>query len=149
MENNDAIVYAEVDEILNSLNENDLKKIPEKIRATFKQEKSNNYIPQIDLNKPLEEQNFKRKTFVWLSILYRDYLCEDEEEKKQLQKTFEENEIKKEKIAREKYNTENLFKTKESTIKNNTMMIEYKEDGFFKKIWIKIIKLLKKINTNK
>ena len=149
MEDEEAIAYAEVDEILRLLNKNDLEKIPEKVRAKFKEQRSNSYIPQIDLHKPLENQNLKRKTFVWLSILYCNYLCEDEDERNQLQKEFEENEIKKEQANKEKYSTENLFKAKDTVVEdNNTMMVEYKENGFFKKLWIKIMNLFKK-NNNK
>lgn len=148
MENNIYKAYAEVDKILSFMEEIYVEKIPNKMREMFKNEKLQNYEPEIDLRIPLEEQNLQRKTYVILAMLNLNYWC-DENEKQELLKLYAENDRKKEEEFRKKFNPDNMFKKKEkenivNIEENNTALVEYKESSFIQKIMNKIINLFKK-----
>lgn len=148
MENNIYKAYAEVDKILSFMEEIYVEKIPNKMREMFKNEKLQNYEPEIDLRIPLEEQNLQRKTYAILAMLNLNYWC-DENEKQELLKLYAENDRKKEEEFRKKFNPDNMFKKKEkenivNIEENNTALVEYKESSFIQKIMNKIINLFKK-----
>ena len=144
------IAYAEIDEILNLLEDKYRDKVPEKVRAFFKEEKMVDYKPTIDVNTPLIQQNLKRETIVLLAILNINYWCENEEEKQFFLNELAKNEDEKKKLE-EKYNPDNLFKDKNnndvSTDKivepQNISMVEYKKQGIFKRILDKITRFFK------
>ena len=145
------IAYAEIDEILNLLEDKYRDKVPEKVRAFFKEEKMVDYKPTIDVNTPLIQQNLKRETIVLLAILNINYWCENEEEKQFFLNELAKSEDEKKKLE-EKYNPNNLFKNKNnndvSTDKivepQNISMVEYKKQGIFKRILDKITRFFKK-----
>ena len=112
--NDVAIAYAELDEILNLMNDKYLEKIPTKFREFLSREKDKYYTNKIDINKPLEEQNLQRKTLVLLAVLRL-----------------------KEQV--EKYSTDNIFVKKQEEVKNeNSQLVEYKEKNVIQKVIEKI-----------
>lgn len=145
MENNSEMAYAEVDEILNLLEEEYVEKIPQKIRDFFKEEKNQEYKPIIDIDKPLQEQNISRDTIVLLAILNVNYWCESEEEKQEWLNELDKNEEEK-KMLEEKYNPDNLFKKKAQIQEENQelSMIEYKKESFIHKLFNKLKRLFKR-----
>ena len=66
---NDEIVYAEIDAILNLMDEKYTNKIPQKLKNIFKEEKSLDYKPVIDTKKALNEQKLQKGTLVILAML--------------------------------------------------------------------------------
>lgn len=145
------IAYAEIDEILNLLEDKYRDKVPEKVRAFFKEEKMVDYKPTIDVNTPLIQQNLKRETIVLLAILNINYWYENEEEKQFFLNELAKNEDEKKKLE-EKYNPDNLFKNKNNNDisidkivePQNISMVEYKKQGIFKRILDKITRFFKK-----
>ena len=142
------IAYAEIDEILNLLEDEYKNKVPENIRNLFKEEKMKDYIPKIDVNILLTEQNLKRETIVLLAILNLNYWCEGEEEKQYFLNQLAKNEQEKKKLE-EKYNPDNLFKkennnNEDSQVKENMQMVEYKPQNIFMKMLNKIFSFFKK-----
>jgi hypothetical protein len=144
--------YAEVDEILSFMEDVYIDKIPKKLRELFKNERLEDYKPNINPKIPLDEQKLQKKTFSILAMLNLNYWCEDEKEKQDLIAIYAENDRKKEEKLREKYNPDNLFKKKETeqkieepqkNIAENTVLVEYKEEKFFKKLIKKIMNFLK------
>jgi hypothetical protein len=144
--------YAEVDEILPFMEDVYIDKIPKKLRELFKNERLEDYKPNIDPKIPLDEQKLQKKTFSILAMLNLNYWCEDEKEKQDLIAIYAENDRKKEEL-REKYNLDNLFKKKETEQKieepqkntaENTVLVEYKEEKFFKKLIKKIMNFFKR-----
>ena len=144
--------YAEVDEILPFMEDVYIDKIPKKLRELFKNERLEDYKPNIDPKIPLDEQKLQKKTFSILAMLNLNYQCEDEKEKQDLIAIYAENDRKKEEL-REKYNLDNLFKKKETEQKieepqkntaENTVLVEYKEEKFFKKLIKKIMNFFKR-----
>ena len=73
--------YAEVDEILPFMEDVYIDKIPKKLRELFKNERLEDYKPNIDPKIPLDEQKLQKKTFSILAMLNLNYWCEDEKEK--------------------------------------------------------------------
>lgn len=140
------LAYAEIDEILNLLEDDYRERVPKKVRDFFKEEKMKDYHPEIDIEKPLIEQNLKRETMVLLAILNLNYWCENEEEKQRFLNELDKNEEEKKKLE-EKYNPDNLFK-KEKQIKilkeENTSLIEYKKTNMLKRVFEKIMNFFKR-----
>ena len=146
MENDLYKAYAEVDEILSLMESEYIEKIPKKMREMFKNERATDYTPSIQVDIPLEEQKLQRKTFAILAMLNLNYWCEDEVERQKLLAIYAENDKKKEKELREKYNPDNLFKNKQmkEQKEENTALIEIREENFIKRIIRKIMKFFKK-----
>ena len=141
----DMIAYSEINEIINMLEDEDKNKVPENIRNFFKEEKNNDYIPQIDPSKPLIEQNLKRETIILLTILNLNYWCENEDEKQKWWNELEKNQKESEEL-KEKYKLENLFKKKNDigTLKEELQIVKYKKQNIIQKVLEKILGIFKK-----
>ena len=151
MKKNNIKAYSEVYEIINLLEEEYSNRIPKKVLDFFDEARDKNYKPIIDVNKPLKEQNIERDAIILIAILDLNYWCDSEEEKKELLDIFNRNtEIKnqKNKELEEKYNLDNLFKKRQSISEigddKELSLLEYKEQGLFKRIIEKIQKLFKR-----
>lgn len=107
--------YAEIDAILNYMDESYINQIPSKIRNAFKELKSKTYIKEIDPSIPLENQNLKRETITLLSVLNYNYWCTDENRKKELMNIYTTNTQKAEEELKEKYNPDNVFNNVKSS----------------------------------
>ena len=112
----------QINEIIKYMTPNLKSRIPKKFISYFENNKSKDYNWKIDETIPLETQNMLPNTKEILSVLYKDYICDD---------------------LREKYNPDNIFKNKTKevidTITENesTSVTTYKE-SFFSKIINKI-----------
>ncbi len=134
----------EVDEILNYLSEEDLRKIPEEVRNTIKENKDKEYFWKYDETKPLKEQEVSRDTIAFLSYLNMEYLL-NEKQKEYMQQLHELNEKKLEEAKDEKCGVEDLFKRnkpqqekpKEKEQEQELLLVEYK-GNFFTKVISKI-----------
>ena len=150
MENNLLKAYAEVDKILSFMEVKYVEKVPQKMREMFKNEKLQGYEPKIDKNLPLDQQNLQRKTLAILTLLNLNYWCENQEEKQELIKTYSENDRKREKEIREKYNPDNIFnknndvKDIEKVTEDVRSLVKYKGESFIKKLLNKIKRLFKR-----
>lgn len=147
MENNLLKAYSEVDKILSFMEIRYVEKVPKKMREMFKNEKLQDYEPNIDKNIPLEEQQLERKTLAILAMLNLNYWCENEEEKEELIRAYSNNDKKRNEELREKYNPDNIFKNKnkerevEQIAEEITAIAEYKKENFIKKLLNKIKRL--------
>ena len=146
------IAYAEVDVLLDLIEDEYIERIPEKVRNFFKEEKIKDYEFNIDIDKPLIEQKIKRETMALLAILNINYWCDTEEEKQQWINELDKNEKEIEEL-REKYNPDNLFKNRTKVINEpivneenaqNMQLVEYKEKNIIQKIIDKIFKIFKR-----
>ena len=90
----DNIMYAELSEILKMMEPEEANKIPKKLLEVIEKEKSNTYIPNYDSKIELNSQSIKKETLAMLALLYINYWCEDENEKKEYLKLIEKNEQK-------------------------------------------------------
>lgn len=137
---------AEINEILGYLPTEYVEKIPAKLREFFLKVKKEDYVSKIDPYKRLNEQQLKPKTRTILTIIYRNYWC-DEEERAEIDKILMENDKKYEEGLREKYNPDNIFKKKETVEekienihKNLPVIIKH---NIFTKVWDFIKNILK------
>ena len=65
--------YSEVNKFLELIGEEMSNKIPIKLRKFFEREMDKNYIPTINTNIPIKEQNLKRKTIAIIASLNLQY----------------------------------------------------------------------------
>ncbi len=136
--------FTEVDEILKLMPINLLNKIPNKFKEIVKSEKSKEYFPTIE--EPIEDCKLKEETIIILALIYRDFLC-DENQRREL-KARDAEELKKfEEELREKYNPDNLFKKNKEKIEENnqeTAIVEYKEQSFIRRLFERIKNIFKR-----
>lgn len=144
MVNETELAYAEVDAILELLEDEYVNKIPAQVREFFKKEKNKDYIPSINSELRLDEQELKDETVSILTLLQINYLCDSEEEKQEILNELYENDRLKEEELREKYNPDNIFKNKNNTQEEVVALVEYKEPNFIRKILEKIKRLFKR-----
>lgn len=78
--------FTEVNEILKYLSEDLLNKIPKEFIDNIKENMSTSYVLKYDNTKGINEQNLKQETRAILSVIYRDYICDEETKKEIIQK---------------------------------------------------------------
>lgn len=125
-----------------------IEKIPARVFDQLKElaadSKSDFYI---DTEKNLDEQNISEKSKDLISLIYHNFVA-DENEKNELSKIWNENENKYQEELKEKYNPDKIFQNSAkdaSTIENNTAMVEYRKENIFDKIRKFIKNILKAV----
>ena len=78
--------FTEVNEILKHLNTDIYIKIPKKIINNIKENMSISYVLKYDNTKGINEQELKQETRAILSVIYRDYICNEDMKKEIIQK---------------------------------------------------------------
>ena len=142
----DNIMYAELSEILKMMEPEEVNKIPKKLLEVIEKEQSNTYIPNYDSKIELNSQSIKKETLAMLALLYINYWCEDENEKKEYLKLIEKNEQKYQQQIREKTDIKYITRTQKIE-KNNVPEQELavvKNKSFIKNVIEKIKSFLKK-----
>ena len=141
------MAYTEVDRILNLMDEQYQKKIPEKLRKLISESKLNDYDVIINPKIPLKEQKISRKALSILAVLNYNYWCVGESKKQKLIEKYIKNEKIKQEKLRELYNPDNLFNNKnefsKQIIENKQLIVYNKKENVIIKIFNKIKKLLK------
>ena len=136
---------SEVLAILDNTEVQDVNKIPKKFIKFLKDNCSKIYKPEFDKTKSISELELKPKTHALLGLIYLKYWA-DGEGKEKFNKKIKANEEKYQKELREKYNTDNLFKTKETVIKQENVQEEVQLPAIQNKTFIqKIIEKIKGI----
>ena len=103
----DIIAYAEVDYIINHMNEKYQEMIPESIRNFFATIKEPGYNANIDPRKPLANQGFRQYTLEIIALFLLKYWCQDEERKQELNNRMKQNQMMIESKIQEQYGVEN------------------------------------------
>lgn len=128
----------EVNIILNNTNEDIVKVIPERVLKTIK-EKAKEETPFVyDRSKKLEDQNINDSTRGLLALIYRDYICSEEQKEEYIQ--YYKNAIEEqEKEKAEKFSAEKIFEKKDQVQEEQTTaIVPYKQET----IWTKIKNLI-------
>lgn len=115
----------DIDIILNALPEEDRNKVPMKLRKLVSENKLENYESNIRIDIPIENQDVHPDTQTFLAMLYLNYWCKDEEEKRELNKLFEENEKRYQKELNGKFE---VFKESDNTQGENIVDDENKSE---------------------
>ena len=136
--------FSEVNAILNIMPSNLFNKIPLKFRQMISEYKNNSYNPRIE--EPVEDYELKDETKIILSLIYREFICNDEEKKRLKERDAQKLQEEEEQL-REKYNPDNIFNNRKTenieTIAEPVAMVEYKE-SFFTKILNRIKNIFRK-----
>lgn len=147
MDRSIAIAFAEVDEILNFMDEQYQKKIPEKLRKLISNNKLIDYNIVIKPDIPIREQKISRKALSILSVINYNYWCDGEEKKEKIIEKYKKNGIIKQEQLRELYNPDNLFETKNQNYKEinqeKQLIVYNKKENVIIKVLNKIKRLLK------
>ena len=134
----------EINCIFDNMSAETLNKIPNDFITFIRQISSKTYSFKYDKRKPLKEQQLLPETEGLIALIYRDYLCNENERKEYIEhcnKVLEKIEEEK----REKFNPDNIFEKKESVQHDGKIVpIMYKKESFFKKIINKIKSFFKK-----
>lgn len=134
------IATTEVLSILEYLPQSEVDKIPNKFKEFLKENSLSTYKPRFDYSLGLDKIELKHKTKLLLAMIYRNYIC-SEEERLEYDKILYQNEETYQKYLREKYNPDDIFKKadnqKSTTVElaennSNTALIEYKKTFFIK-----------------
>lgn len=141
------IAYAEIDSFIELLPRAEKEKIPSKLKQYFKDEKDKETPKKLSVDIPIEKQNLQEETWNLIAMIYLKYLCEDEEEKKELEQIYDENEKKYREEMKEKYNPEKIFKEREKQQVIQNLPIKVQKESFIQKIIKFINKLFHKKNT--
>ena len=138
------IALAEVNEILNYVEDKYILKIPTDILEIIKTYKSEQNLFKYDITKPLYEQNVHRETFEILSYINYNFWLNDED-KNAYKKIYYDNFIKVENEKREKNNPDNIFKVKvKKNIEEENLPVLIKDNtSFFTKLIKKLIAIIK------
>lgn len=113
-----------------------IKKIPDKVFENLKElavDSEEDFY--INTEKKLENQNISEESKDLISLIYYDYIA-DKNEKKEIMKSWNQNERKYQENLREKYNVDNIFKNRrqETSTAEKNSIIEYKKENIFCKI---------------
>lgn len=138
----------EINTILDFMGNEYIEKLPKKLVRFIKENMDISYEDNIDQSTPIDKQPLKNDTKILLSLMYRNYWC-DEDKKKQL---IEEDANKKreyEKEIYEKYNPDNIFKNRNKVIEDIKINEDEKQllvpkETFFKKLINKIKSFFKR-----
>lgn len=132
----------EVLEILKYTDSTTVKKIPNKFITFLNENCDKNYKCNINFANDNWEDTLKEETQYLIALIYRDYIVSAEERKDLLIEEKRERE-KQEIKLREKYNPDNLFKSKHYEIPDkfteNTQLIEIQQYSWYKRLYRKIL----------
>lgn len=93
------------------------------------------YNPDFDLSKGLDNVKLKNKTKILLAIIYREYIC-SEQERSDYNKILTQNENEYQIKLKEKYNINDIFnetkkeKTSDNNTTNSNQLVIYKKSYF-------------------
>lgn len=133
----------ELTEIFKYVEEPVLEKIPDKIREELEKISNKEHKFEIDKTKKLEEQQMLPETKALLSAMFIKYCCR-KEDGEEILVACKENDIRREKEKREKYNPDDVFKLKRKkqeeipTEVGQFQLVVVEKLPWYKKIKIKI-----------
>lgn len=138
----------EVLEIINYLDDEDKAKIPDEIIKFYEENKSTEYLFNINPDEDITKQKLMNKTREILAGIYIDYLCENKEEKKEYIKKLKQTELEFENKKRKIYDPDNIFKKNGNYQVNNIQtqaLVPVKKENIF----IRILKKIKSLFSKK
>ncbi len=145
----------ELNTILNFMDVHYIKRIPRKFVDFISLNMDRSYIPNISRDIPIDEQALKKHTKVLMSILYRNYWC-DNKTKEILKLKDIISERKRRSEMNDMYSADIVFNKREDettkvekieeSAQENTQLIKVEKTKWYQKIFKKILSILKKHN---
>lgn len=139
----DKKVLTEVYEILKHLSIENFNKIPSNVINLIKENMDRDYIFKYDVSKSLKEQNLSRDAVAVLSYINMEYLLNDKQ-REFIENLHRQNEEELEEQKREMYNSDTLFTNKNRIINNDTALVEYSKEKWYKRLINKIFNIFKR-----
>lgn len=138
--------FTEVNEILKYLDEELLKKIPREFMNNIRENMSTSYMLKYDKTKGINEQSLKQETRAILSVIYRDYICDERKREEIIQKDRREW-FDLEQKKKEEYENKGMFKTYIQTqnLNENKALQVIEKQNIISKIIEKIRNIWRKI----
>lgn len=148
-------VATEITVILENMSDDLQNRIPKKFSIFIQNISSATYEFKYDNTKLLKDQKLKPLTKGVISLIYRDYICSQEEKQIYIKESMEILK-KQESEKREKYNPDNIFKnnkenTSENIVKNidvEETLMEIQNGAWYKIIFIKLKNFVNIIISN-
>ena len=128
----DIRAYAEVNYIINHMNEKYREKVPEKLKTFFNEYKDPTVEIKINPYVPLQNQGLQRYTLEIIALLHLKYWCENEERKQELYDIMLRNQEKLEEQMRDRYSVEKLFDNASATVVKEESDLEEEKEDFSK-----------------
>ena len=135
--------FTEIHYLLKHCNKDIIEKLPRSFINIVDQNMDKTYTPNINYNQNICNQNLKKETQIIISLIYRDYLCNEEEKQKIIKNDINEIDKINSKMS-ELYNIDTIFKQKNSDIKNTSidsskneicnLPVKLKKDNWFTKL---------------
>lgn len=132
----------EVSVILDNTDKRLIQRIPKKVLKTIKEKARPTKEFIYDKNKKLKDQDITKATKGIIAMIYRDYLCTEEQRliyKEYYATAIEAAELEK----KEKYNVDNIFSARNSK-EEHTELIPYEKESIWQKIKNKFMKIFKR-----
>lgn len=128
-------IYKSFSEVIDIIEHSEIEiqqKIPDKLKQLLKENRDTNYILDIDYSKDINEQELLQETREILAMIYRDYLCSDEEKNEIIVKNKKAiNELQ------EQYDISKIFeqrKQKDNMQEEKNALIATEKISWYKKI---------------
>lgn len=139
---NYANAFTQVYVILNRLDEEEFNRIPIEIVNAIRKNRNKEYQFEIDESLDSKDYNLLPETRGLLFKIYRDYLATLEQRQKILKMQNEER--RKSELKKQEYYNKDVFADRNLKGKQEAKQLILYKENIFKKIWNKIIEVLKK-----
>lgn len=140
--------FTEVLDVINHMEEKLYVKIPKEFIKLITENRDKNYEITIDYSRGINESNLLKETRVILSLIYRNYICSEEEreklflEDKEVQKRHKE-ELNKIYAVNFKRKVQNKEKDEKHIENIKKQMVKYKKESLLQKGLNMILNLIK------
>jgi len=117
--------YAEVNYIINHMNERYIAMVPQNLLDFFETMRDPDYEVYVDPRKPLQEQGLSKYALEIIALLHVRFWCENQERKEELLEKMKENQEKFEAQLREQFGTDKLFDNANKVSKEDPLVSAY------------------------
>ncbi len=136
------LAMSEVLCIINQSDDDYKSKIPQKFISFIKENSNPTYNPNFDINIPIKNLKLRKETKGILALIYRVYIC-NEEERTEYDSFLKKNDEKVQEELREKYDVYKMFEENQRKImeeqaqvdNESNKMIKYNKESIFRKIF--------------
>lgn len=136
-----SLAMAEVLCIINQSQESYKRKIPQSFKKFIEENADSTYNPDFDINVPLKELKLRKETKSLLALIYRSYICNDEE-RIEYDKILKANSEEMQKQLNEKYDVYKVFNSRQSNNMESNQefdnlpkdLVQYKRENIFNRI---------------
>lgn len=144
-----SLAMSEVLCIINQSDDSYKNKIPLSFKRFIEENADTTYNPNFDVKVPLKSLNLRKETKGILALIYRSYICNEDERREYDKLLNKNNDIIQQQIA-EKYDVYKVFDARQNTVPKQEFdnapknLVQYKKENIFIKIINKIKSMFKR-----